>query len=288
MRLSLVMPYYMNPRMLAWHLRTWRYEWSAYLKDNVEVVIVDDGSPEETAEEVLKSRSSVFAGSAEQPFNAGNAAVVPTRKDGRAEERDLVRLYRVLEDRLWHQHGARNLGAHVAQGDWLLMTDMDHVVPASTMSECLRIIPTLSKNEVLTFGRVDAPPTLTWKADHWAEFDRTRREDGSLKPHVNSFVVSRERYWKVGGYDEDLCGIYGTDSHFRGRLFGSHTVERHLDYAPLIRVDRSVIDDASTRGIERKTPGRNKLKQQVYLEKALCGRAGKITALNFPWERVEL
>lgn len=260
MQLSLVMPYYMNPRMLAWHLRVWRNEWSQALQEQVEIVIVDDGSPSEIAVDVITPDIVMLD----------------------------LKLFRVLEDRPWHQHGARNLGAHVATGEWLLMTDMDHVVPASTLTEILRILPGLTKNEVLTFGRVDAPATLTWKADHWTEFTRTRREDGSLKPHVNSFVVRRDRYWKVGGYDEDLCGIYGTDGHFRGRLFCASNVERHLDYAPLIRVDRSVIDDASTRNVERKTPGRGKLKQRVYVDKLKAGRAGQITTLNFPWEQVAL
>jgi hypothetical protein len=199
-----------------------------------------------------------------------------------------IELYRVLEDRPWHQHGARNLGAHVAKGKWLLMTDMDHIVPASTITEILRLIPDLRKNQVVTFGRVDAPATLTWKADHWTEFARTRREDGSLKPHVNSFLVRKDRYWKLGGYDEELCGIYGTDKHFRSRLFGAHTVEKHLDYAPLIRVDRDVIPDASTRGVNRDDPERGNKKKKVLTRKSLEGRARQIVTLNFPWERVEL
>jgi hypothetical protein len=266
--LSLVMPYYMNPRMLSWHLRVWRDEWSASLKDQVEIVIVDDGSPAgETAEEVLKvlvSQATTLVG-------------LPK-----------INLYRVLEDRPWHQHGARNLGAHVATGKWMFMTDMDHVVPASTMVEILRLLPTLHESKVLTFGRVDAPATLTWKADHWTEFARTRRGDGSLKPHANSFVVRRDRYWKLGGYDEDLCGIYGTDKHFRSRLFGAHTVEQHVDYAPIIRVDRNVIHDASTRNVDRNDPERGLKKRRVHALKQSEGRSRQITTLNFPWERVVL
>lgn len=267
MLLSLVMPYYMNPRMLAWQLRVWRGEWSEAIKEQVEIIIVDDGSPTETAEEILKL------------LVAEATTLVGLPK---------ISLYRVLEDRPWHQHGARNLGAHVATGKWLFMTDMDHVIPASTMAEVLRLLPTLHKSKVLTFGRVDAPATLTWKADHWTEFARTRREDGSLKPHVNSFVVSRKRYWKLGGYDEDLCGIYGTDKHFRSRLFGAHTVEQHIDYAPIIRVDRDVIADASTRNVNRDDPERGKKKSRVLARKVSEGRSRQITTLNFTWERVIL
>jgi len=254
-RLSLVIPYYRNPTMLQRQFLLWRDEWSAHLKEQIEIIIVDDGSPAETAEDVLRNLSGL-------PLS----------------------LYRVTEDRPWHQHGARNLGAHVATGEWLLMTDMDHIVPGSTLAEILRLLPELSDRTVLTFGRVDAPRRLIWFADEWTSFERTRREDGSLKPHVNSFAISKKNYWRIGGYDEDLCGIYGTDGHFRKRLFGPGSVERHLSHAPLIRVDRDVINDASTRNVERKTPGRTKIKQRIVLEKLIAKRA--ITTLNFPWEKV--
>lgn len=261
LRLSLVMPFYENPRMLHRQLLVWRDEWSAEAKREIEVVIVDDGSPTEPAAAALSDLWN------------GDRSGLPA-----------LSLYRVTEDRPWHQHGARNLAAHVARGIWLLMTDMDHVVPASTLAEILRRLPALAKNEVLTFGRVDAPATLTWRADHWPEFSRTRRDDGSLKPHVNSFVVNRKRYWALGGYDEDFLG-YGTDSQFRRKLFGAGTVTHHLDHAPLIRVDRNVIPDASTTTLSR--ADRCNVKA-VLARKAIEGRSGLPTVLNFPWERVTL
>lgn len=255
--LSLVLPFYRNPRMLLRQIVVWRREWSREQKARVEVVLVDDGSPVgETAAELLAE--------------CGLIDLPP------------LSLYRVLEDRPWHQHGARNLGAHAATGRWLLMTDMDHVAPASTLAEVLRLLPDLGDDDVLTFGRVDAPPTLTWRADHWTEFARTRRADGSLKPHVNSFAVSRDRYWRLGGYDEELAG-YGTDSQFRKHLFGGGSTTHHLDHAPLIRVDRSVIADASTTTYSR---GDRCNVKAVLARKAAEGRAGRTTTLDFPWERV--
>lgn len=265
-QLSLVMPYYENPRMLIRHLLIWRREWSADMKQDIDIVIVDDGSPTDPAAEAM---SALWRGDA-LAFR----------------ELPKISVYRVAEDRPWHQHGARNLGAHVATAPWLLMTDMDHVVPPSTLTEVRRLAASMSKAEVLTFGRVDAPATLTWRAMEWPEFARTRRDDGSFKPHVNSFAVHRERYWELGGYDEDFCGIYGTDQEFRTRLFGPGTTLHHLDHAPLIRVDREVIPDASTRNVERKTSGRQALKNAVRALKTAEGRAGKTTTLNFPWGRV--
>lgn len=230
------------------------------MKRAMEIVIVDDGSPEDAARDAIGAMWN------------GDLAGLPA-----------LSVYRVKKDIPWHQHGARNLGAHVAVAPWLLMTDMDHVVSATVLAEIFRLLPGLTVNEVLTFGRVDAPLTLTWKADHWTEFARSARPDGSLKPHVNSFVVSRERYWALGGYDEDFEG-YGTDSQFRRRLFGSASATHHLDYAPLIRVDREVIPDASTTHYDRKKQHCDV--KATKLKKLLAGRAGKPTSLAFDWEKV--
>lgn len=260
-RLSLVFPYYRNPRMLHRHMLVWRGEWPAELKREVEIVIVDDGSPGEAAADAMAAMWN------------GDKTGLPS-----------IALYRVTEDRLWHQHGARNLGAHVATAPDLLMTDVDHIVPPATLREVLSLLP-LARRAVVTFGRVDAPPTLTWRAEDWPDFERTRREDGSLKPHVNSFVVSRRTYWDVGGYDESFCGVYGTDMDFRRRLFGPRVKVLHLDEAPLIRVGRDVIDDASTRA-ERKTPMRSAQKKAIVAAKLLRGERDRIKTLDFPWERV--
>lgn len=247
--------------MLHRHMLVWRNEWSPEQKRDVEVVIVDDGSPDDTAADAMADLWN------------GDRAGLPS-----------IALYRVTEDRPWHQHGARNLGAHVATAPYLLLTDMDHVLPPSTLRETLALLP-LGKSEVLTFGRVDAPATLTWEAEDWPEFARTRRTDGSLKPHVNSFCIARDHYWQLGGYDESFTGIYGTDQEFRTRLWKRAT-ERHLGHAPLVRVDRDVIPDASTRDVERKTPDREKAKKAVRAAKALAGEKNVIKSLQFPWERI--
>src|SRR6185369_156528 len=93
--LSLVIPYYENPGMLAVQYQTWA-NYPTDLKSRMEIVLIDDGSPTRPAIDVA-----------------------------RPEELPPLRIFRVLKDLPWHQHGARNLGAHVAIGKWLLMTDMD-------------------------------------------------------------------------------------------------------------------------------------------------------------------
>lgn len=265
--LSLCMPFYKNQGVLRKHLSVFMREWSDDLRQRVEVVITDDGSPaDEAAAPVIRE---LWAAGGDKYLT-----MMPR-----------LRVFRVLEDRPWHQHGATNLAVHVAESRWVLKTDIDHIAPPSTLHEVLRLIPTMRSREVLTLGRVDAPMGREWRASEWRNFEPTRRGDGSLKPHPNSFCVSRKRYKKLKGYDERYCGLYGTDQEFRTRLFGGNTITHHLADAPLIRVSREVIPDASTRDVLRKDePGRAEAKKAIAAR--IAAEGGPPLVLNFEWERV--
>jgi len=244
--LSLILPYYKNPGMLAHQYATWA-AYPADVKAALTIIVVDDGSP-------------VSAASVPRPVG------LPT-----------VALYRVLVDLPWHQHGARNLGAHVADTPWLLLTDMDHVVPADTLTAVLALLPTADLKTVHTFARVDAP-----------DLRPTRNERGELKPHVNTFLLTKAHYWAVGGYDEDCVG-YGTDGYFRGRLKRASTM-RHLAHLPIIRYPREVVADASTfePGVDART-FRNRGRRTAETQRRLQAKAKRHqgpTVLAFPWERV--
>lgn len=250
--LSIVMPYYRNPTMLDRHYSVWSSEWPADLRRQVEIVIVDDGSPTEQAINVMR------------PVNL-----------------PMLKILRVLEDKPWHQHGARNLGAREAAGEWLLLTDMDHVVPADTLRQVLRQIGK-NREGYLTFARVDAPAG-EWQSDDHRDMVPTHRPDGSLKPHPNSFAMRQADFLKVGGYDEDYCGIYGTDGMFRKRL--ESVLSAHHVQSPLIRVPREVIADASTRDVTRKDGRAPGAKAAVAARKRAQGRARVIRFCDFDWTR---
>lgn len=238
--LSLVYPFYRNRGMLATQYATWA-SYPDSLKAILEVVLIDDGSP---ADE--------------------DALGVP-----RPYGLPLLRLYRVLEDRPWHQHAARNLGAKEALAGWLFLSDIDHVLPAASLEA---IVPRLNHDVVYTFARLDAPDL------------RPKLKDGRPHPHPNTFLMTKRRYWEVGGYDEDCTG-YGTDGFFRQRLLFAARQPVHLFDVPIVRYSRDVIPDASTRTLERK-PGRtSKADLRALLrQKAERGEGPKV--LDFAWEQV--
>jgi hypothetical protein len=236
MKLALVYPYFDNPGMLAKH-----YEfWSAYpddIKADLECVVVDAGG-------------------------ISRADIVP-RLDGLPP----LRIYRIKEHVRWNQDAARNIGAHEAEHPWLLLTDMDHVVPL----DCLRrAMAQRNSHKVYVFGRVDAPDL------------QPRYRGGVMHCHPNSYLMAKELYWKIGGYDERLVGYYGTDGPYRHRV--TATVGRlwFLTDANLIRYSRDVIPDAATTSLTRK--GEANDAERWRLEKARR-TPDKIKVLTHPYER---
>jgi hypothetical protein len=160
MELTLVYPYCNNTICLERQLQFWT-QLPRELAEKIEIMIIDDGSP--------------------QP------AVVP-----RNFPNNLTCL-RIKEDVPWNQPGARNLGLKLAEGEWIIATDIDHLLNAEGLNRIL----SLDKDSGTVY------------------FFSRRREDGSSRsPHPNSFLVSRKTFWDVGGYDEDFCGHYGYDDSF--------------------------------------------------------------------------
>lgn len=245
--LSLCLPFYRNPLMLAEQFRVW----SAYpedLKAQIEIVLVDDGSPEPALE-------------------------VP-RPDGLPP----LRIYRVLKDIPWHQHGARNLAAKEAAGPWLLLTDMDHVVPAESLRDLFTVLACAGRADVFTFFRRDAPHGVP-----------TTDGRGQLKPHVNTFALRKDHFWKVGGYDEDCVG-YGTDGYFRARL-NAASIRRHLAGIPILRYPREVIPDASGSAPDVdprafRNAGRRPVETLRNLARKRARGECAPKTLAFAWERV--
>ena len=201
--ITLVLPYYDNPAMLAAQQAAWEC-WPDAVKRQVEVIVVDDASP-------------------------GTPATI--RETGVQTS-----LYRIEVDVAWNWLQARNIGAHHARGEWLILTDIDHMVPLETVTQLLAGIQQrrwASEEEFYTFARADAPDLRPYK------------------PHLDSFFMARRFFWDVGGYDEDYAGHYGTASRWRKRCLAKGRMV-HLPELRLIRYPREVVADASTVTLARK------------------------------------
>jgi GT2 family glycosyltransferase len=193
---TFVYPYYQSPKFLTAQIAEW-WGYPPDLRALVSVIVVDDGSPD--------------------------PAVLPDRLPLD------IRLFRIGVDVPWNWLAARNIGAHHAMDAWLLLTDMDHVVPADTA----RAMVTEDHNPKVLYA-----------------FGRREHTGVPVPPHSASFLLSRDLFWKIGGYDETLSGHYGTDGDFRRR---AATVSRFaVLQTDLIRYE--YVSDASTVRYVRKDP----------------------------------
>ena len=198
-RVSIVFAYYDNPEMLRFQLSKFgTYSQEGF--DSCEIVIVDDCSP-----------------------------VFPARDVIREYDLPNVRLFRVGVDRPWNQDAARNIGAHESCGQYLLLTDIDHVVPEATLLELCEIQDSRS---VYTLPR------------------KTHFSNKVIHSHVNSYFLSRSLYWDIGGYDEDFWGTYGSDRLFRTRVLKSAPI-KELPNSRLELVTRGSIPDAKNTTFSR-------------------------------------
>ena len=174
-----------------------------------------------------------------------------------------VELYRIKQDIPWNQNGARNLGMTHSKG-WCLLTDMDHLLTKSQFERLYRL--GLDEKVHYVPGR--------------------QKIDGSwYKRHPNSYVIHRDLYWKVGGYDESFSGYYGTDSTLRRHLIQvSDRIELGEEFY-LTLYGRNDISDASTRNYGRKG-SEYQIGNNPELSKRKKDNPKPIPPLNFEWDKL--
>lgn len=232
------LPYYLNQGMLDRQIDSIA-SLPASLRAAMEMIVVDDGSPDKPA---------------------------PKWRDPGCP----FRIYRIGVDIPWNQDAARNIAAHEAQARWLLLTDIDHLVPFNTWRTLDSM--KLDKQSVYKFGR---RMTL--------EEDGHKPKVSEYKPHPNSWLMTRSKYWEIGGYDERFAGNYGTDADFRDRI---QAVTPILPLAlDIWRVPRETIPDASTRTLKRKDPAQGWEIRRIKEARSKLEDQSPLT-LQFPYELV--
>lgn len=116
-----------------------------------------------------------------------------------------VELYRIKHDIFQNTFGARNLGFHLAgDNEWLWNTDIDHVVPMESIKAFVDM-------QNSTKGYYYLPIR---------EIVVDKQQTKLIQRHSDTFILTKETYWKTGGYDEDLTGFYfnGPAQRFRNAL----------------------------------------------------------------------
>lgn len=227
-RVTMVLPYYENPNFLRHQMQGW-LDYAPDLRAQLTLNLVDDGSPQHPA---VKAIAGV-----PRPFP--------------------IQIFRIGVDVRWNWLAARNVGFHHAPEGWVLVTDMDHVIPPQTMRSVI-------------YGRHDSNVIYG--------FSREEYKGGRIPAHPNSWLMTREMFWKVGGYDETLSGHYGTDGDWRRRCAAVAPIQILNDV--LIRHENR--GDSSTTRYLRKQPEDAAVKKLV----AARGPNWRPKVLSFPYEVV--
>ncbi len=244
--LTLVMAHYMNLGILAEQQKVWM-AYSAKLRAKLHVIVVDDCSPK------------------------GNGRPYPSHLT--ATGLASFRLYRLLKKVRWNWLAARNLGMNQATTEWVLMTDIDHVMPAETLKWILTA--PLDTQHVYRFSRVDAPHPWPY----------TLQDCTPYKYHPDTWLLTRAMFDSVGGYDERLSGCYGTSGEFRDRVLNTAKAHVRIEEV-MVRYPREIIADASTTVYTRKGDPANdiELVQRRQLRSLIPD--WKPLRGTFPWEQV--
>lgn len=229
-KLTIALPYYENPGMLERHFAALE-ALPEQLRVQLRLIVVDDGSPRFPA------------------------VARPCGVD--------VEIYRITVDVRWNQDAARNLGVHHAPDGWVLMTDIDHLIPTSTL-------------EALVYGGLDEATIY--------RFSRVSEPDmAGYKPHPNSWLMTKAMFERTGGYDERFAGFYGTDADYRDRVVQAAPVVVLPNF--LVRVPREVTPDASTTAYQRKQPEDQAAIPEIKRERARDPN-WRPKRLTFPFVRV--
>lgn len=144
-----------------------------------------------------------------------------------------VRAFRIKENVPWNMPAARNVGALEARGNVMLMCDIDHILEYDEVDRFLR------DAESLPLGVRMTP-------------NRKRPADGDqpsdLKPNINCFLIRRQDFFRVGGYEELFSGHYGfEDKYFRYCCRWAGVEDQPAGFR------LSVMKGGATKGLDRDT-----------------------------------
>ena len=195
-KLTLFLIYYENIPLLSKQIDSW-LQWPLSLRRRYRFLLIDDGSR-------VGSRAMDL--------------VWPHREWLLKQQEIDLQVYQIEQDLGWNIGGARNLAAHVVTTDYMVLSDCDMSIPASTAEYLLGLRDQAKEAVGVEATRSGSNGGKDNGGKHLI-FGRFRRlklgPEQVFKPHPAIMLSSRETYWRIGGCDEDFVGRYGhTDVHF--------------------------------------------------------------------------
>jgi predicted glycosyltransferase involved in capsule biosynthesis len=171
-------------------------------------------------------------------------------------------LYKVTKDIGFNSHGCRNLGARLADTEWLLFLDIDYTLQPSELHR-------LQKEEL--------------DSNTWYEINARFKGRGNTYMALNQFIIPRKLFEDSGGYDESFVPFHYGDREFLERIAKQYN-KQNLDWVNLTcrRGGRkAVIDDDAT------IPVYDDEKMIFYTRNFDPDKIERSPSrVNFPWKKV--
>lgn len=174
-KVSIVIPILNSHKVVKRQLRHFK---SMDLSNNVEIVLIDDGS-----DPPLKDFYD--------PTNVRNCKIYPTG-----------------DTRPWTQACAKNMGAEIAQGEYLFITDIDSIIPKNAITmveqfcgdkmEFFREIAVLNRR-----GQIQQD--LKTVLDYGYPKKKYQKHKFKTYKHTNTFAMRKSVFEMLGGYDAARC-----------------------------------------------------------------------------------
>lgn len=132
-----------------------------------------------------------------------------------------IRILETKDYRPWTWALARNKGAKVARGNYLLMFDLDYIILEDAIKSCLEFDRDY-RGFRREFGVLDRNGNFIQSVEELVKWGWPKQryiEKGfSLPPHPNNFLIKKDMFFAMGGYREDLVEKpypQGEDRHFK-------------------------------------------------------------------------
>ena len=169
---------------------------------------------------------------------------------------DGIDIYRIEDDILWNHSGAANLGFHVSYG-WIVFSCIDHLVTRENIDSLLDMEK--EKGTVYRLAREDQ--------------DGTR----GLSPTI--FLIHKDDFESIGGFDEDFAGHYGYDDFWFWK--------RCEKFLKIIELYDITVKDFSKESYSKAVERDPEYNLNVYLKKAEDPEVNTGERLRFKWNKVE-
>jgi len=132
-------------------------------------------------------------------------------------------IYQTHDTRAWTVEAARNIGARIANGKYLFMTDIDYIISPEAI-EAARNLKHDKMSVRRQFGVLDEHGNFTQDIEVLKAYglaaERIETRGVNLAPHPNNFAMRRETFFRIGAYVEDRVGMeypLGGDGEFKRR-----------------------------------------------------------------------